>query len=125
MKWYTVWDEAQDLADRWNSGNHNAFDYFEQSMWRAGQNFDNLGTVIGLSREDKNKLEYMTSQIPVVGGVITARDNWNYINDYMRNTGTGWSDMPYPSQVRGAGSVGRAILGGYNFVSDNIKSLYD
>lgn len=125
MKWYTPLDEIEDLYRRVNSDNHNVFDAIEQSIWRSGQNLDNLGTLIGLSRADKNKLEYSMSQVPILGGVITARDNWNYVNDYMRNTGNSWDDMPYPSMVRGAGSIGRVGTGAYNYVSDNIRDLYE
>lgn len=124
MRWYGPWDEAADVRSRVRSRNHNVFDYVEQSMWRTGQNLDNLGTLMGLSRADKNKIEYSISRLPIVGSAISARDSWNYMNDYMRNTGTSWSDMPYPSMVRGAGSIGAAI-GGWNFVSDNVSRLYE
>lgn len=125
MKWYTPVDEIEDIHRRMRSGNHNAIDYVEQSVWRSGQNMDNLGSLVGLSRADKNKIEYAMSQVPVLGGFISARDNWNYVNDYMRNRGVSWDRMPYPSMVRGAGSIGRAVTGAYSFVSSNIKDLYD
>ena len=35
----------------------------------------------------RNWAGYVGSSLPVIGGFLRSRDNWNYINDYMRNRG--------------------------------------
>lgn len=84
-----------------------------------------LSAVFGTSDPDvsaywRNWARYIGSSMPVLGGVIRTQDNWNYINDYMRNRGLGWSDVKYPSRVVGASTSGY----GLNFVSSNIENLY-
>ena len=69
----------------------------------------------------RNWAGYIGSSLPFIGDAIRSRDNWNYINDYMRNRGLGWSDVKYPSRVVGASTSGY----GLNFVSSNIESLYN
>lgn len=59
---------------------------------------------------------------PVVGGILKARDNWNYMHDYMTNRGLPWSDIQYPSRT--IGGVDASIGGSLNFVSNNIERLY-
>lgn len=84
-----------------------------------------LSKVFGTSDPDvsaywRNWAGYIASGLPVVGGFIRSRDNWNYINDYMENRGLSWSDVKYPSRVVGASTSGY----GLNFVSSNIENLY-
>lgn len=69
----------------------------------------------------RNWAGYVGSSLPVIGGFLRSRDNWNYINDYMRNRGLSWSDVKYPSRVDGASTSGY----GLNFVSSNIEKLYE
>lgn len=68
----------------------------------------------------RNWAGYIGSSLPVIGGFLRSRDNWNYINDYMSNRGLSWSDVKYPSRVAGASTSGY----GLNFVSSNIENLY-
>lgn len=68
----------------------------------------------------RNWAGYIGSSLPVLGGFLRSRDNWNYIDDYMRNRGLNWSNVKYPSRVVGASTSGY----GLNFVSSNIESLY-
>lgn len=116
------------MKREWNSsvfggGNlHDRYSYMKDNAGLLGQGLDRLGTVAGLTPDDKKELEYMTASVPVIGDLVGARDDYNYITDYMRNKGMSWSDMKYPTRVTGAGL---GIGGLYNFVSDNIKSLYD
>lgn len=67
-----------------------------------------------------NWASYIASGLPVIGPIVHSRDNWRYINDYMRNRGLTWSDVEYPSRVVGASTAGY----GLNFVSSNIEELY-
>lgn len=69
----------------------------------------------------RNWAGYIGSNLPFIGDIIGSSDNWNYINDYMRNRGFGWSDVKYPSRVVGAATAGY----GLNFVSSNIEKLYN
>lgn len=69
------------------------------------------------------KLGVMARALPLYGDVLSARDNVNYIQDYLDNTGQNWSDIKYPGRINlGLNAVVRQ---GTNFVSDNIKHLYD
>lgn len=67
-----------------------------------------------------NWASYIASGLPIIGNFVRSRDNWNYINDYMRNRNLTWSDVKYPSRVDGASTAGF----GLNFVSSNIEDLY-
>lgn len=100
---------------------HQSMEHVKEVVGDVGTGMDALGTVLGLTNDDKRELEYMASQVPFIGDLITARDNYNYITDYMRNRGLSWEDMRYPSRVTGSGS---GYYGAVSFVSDNIKRLY-
>lgn len=71
-----------------------------------------------------NQLRLFLSSAPVVGGMVRSEDNWNYINDYLRNVGLDWSDVKYPSRVGSIPALG-SLSAGISFVSENIKELYD
>lgn len=68
----------------------------------------------------RNWAGYIGSSLPVIGGFLRSRDNWNYINDYMRNRALSWADVKYPSRVDGSSTAAY----GLNFVSSNIEDLY-
>lgn len=67
-----------------------------------------------------NQMRLFLGGAPLVGGMIRAEDNWNYLNDYLNNRGIDWADVKYPSRT-----VGMPIGGMLNFVSSNISHLYD
>lgn len=73
------------------------------------------------NNEEYNKFAWLTADFPVVGWMTKLIDNVGWIKDYMENTGIDWSDMKYPTHVRGAGS---GVYGTMNFVSSNIARLY-
>lgn len=73
------------------------------------------------SPEQIKQFEYLFTNLPGYGDWVRARDNFNYITDYLRNNGMSWSDMLYPSRVTGSGS---SPYGSLNFYSSNIKKLY-
>lgn len=114
----------EDLYDEFTGNGKSAVDFIGERFYNAGQSMDRIGSWLGLSREDKNKIEYAVAGIPVLGDTLRARDNFNAMEDYMRITGTSWADIPYPSRVFGAGSIGRAASSLGGFVSKNIKDLY-
>lgn len=89
-------------------------------LYDIGQGMDALGSAVGLSRKDKNQIEYVASGIPLIGDVIRARDDFNYADTYLRNTHQPWGSVKYPSHLRGAGSIGSL---GYS-LSKNILDLY-
>lgn len=67
----------------------------------------------------RNQARYIASDLPGIGPIIQAQDNWNYINDYMENRGLSWADVKYVSRL------GRSRSGGIvSFVSSNIGRLY-
>lgn len=59
---------------------------------------------------------------PIIGTMLQARDNWNYMYDYMTNRGLSWSDIEYPTRT--VAGVDRSAVGALNFVSSNIERLY-
>lgn len=67
----------------------------------------------------RNQARYIAADLPGIGPIIQAQDNWNYINDYMSNRGLSWDDVKYASRLGRSGSGG--IL---SFVSSNIERLY-
>ncbi len=71
-----------------------------------------------------NQMRLFLSGAPIVGGMVRSEDNWNYANDYLRNTGLGWSDVKYPTHVTGMPALG-SLAGGLSFVSENINKLYE
>lgn len=99
-----------------------SFDNLEYNLGNIGLGIDNLGSALGLSRTDKNKLRFWTSQVPVVGDMIRAQDSWNRANDYLRNRGLSWNDVRYGMPQSGTASS--ALTNGVAFVSRNILSLY-
>lgn len=56
-------------------------------------------------------------------GYIDQRDLANYWDDYLRNTGQSWSDIRYPSFMRGYGASGSYSRSVVNF-SKNLSRLY-
>lgn len=82
---------------------------------------DAIASMLGMSTEDLYaKTKFYFADVPFVGSVVRAFDQSNYYSDYMRNRGLSWSDVQYPSLMRGSGGVGS----GLNFVSSNIERLY-
>lgn len=73
------------------------------------------------SPDQIKQFEYLFSNLPGYGDWVRARDNFNWITDYLKNYGMNWSDMRYPSRVSGSGS---SPYGALNFVSSNLKHLY-
>lgn len=70
-----------------------------------------------------NQMRLFLSGAPVVGGFIHSEDNWNYMNDYLRNRGMDWSDVKYPSRLPSVNPLG-GLQGMLSFVSSNIENLY-
>ncbi len=71
-----------------------------------------------------NQMRLFLSGAPIVGGMVRSEDNWNYMNDYLRNRGMDWSDVKYPSRVGNMPALG-SLSAGLSFVSRNIEHLYD
>ncbi len=71
-----------------------------------------------------NQLRLFLSGAPIVGGMVRSEDNWNYMNDYLRNRGIDWADVKYPSRAIGMPALS-SFAAGVNFVSKNIEHLYD
>lgn len=90
-------------------------------MGMAGSSLDTLGTVMGLSQDDKKEMEYLLSGTPVIGDLLGLRDNYQFMSDYLKNRGMSWGDMKYPGRER----AGSSAWSGVNFVSKNISRLYD
>lgn len=94
----------------------------EKGLRDLGNVMDNFGTVMGLSANQKAKLNYWAHGIPVIGDFLKAKDQWNHDTDYLRNRGLNWSDVKYTGMNSSAYT---GISRGYSFVSDNIRHLYD
>lgn len=98
----------------------------------SGQLQDALYSLYGSGRpspdlaERQAMMQYRAQALlagfPVVGGIIRARDNWNYMNDYMTNMGLSWSDIRYPTRT--VAGVDGSVGGFLNFVSHNVERLY-
>lgn len=72
------------------------------------------------SEEQVKQWEYMFSHLPGYGDWLRARDNFNWMSDYLKNNNMSWSDMLYPSKASGSGAGSDMI----NFTSRNIEKLY-
>lgn len=72
------------------------------------------------SDEQVKKWEYLFSHLPGYGEWVRARDNYNWMVDYLKNNNMKWEDMLYPSKASGSGS-GADLL---NFMSRNVERLY-
>lgn len=103
---------GQSLPDRFKAG--------KDLMGMAGSSLDTLGTVMGLSQDDKKEMEFLLSGAPVAGDLLGLRDNYQWMADYLKNRGMTWGDMKYP----GRSNYGGAAWSGVNFVSKNIGKLY-
>ena len=68
---------------------------------------------------NENLSKYLLGDFPFIGSIARSIDNWNYINDYLKNTGLTWDDIRYPTRV---GSLG--AYGAVSYVSSNIEKLY-
>lgn len=73
-----------------------------------------------VSPRSKYILRTAASAIPIVGPILQAYDNMQYMDDYTRNRGIGYDEILYPSRTQGAQGLGSAV----NFVSNNITRLY-
>lgn len=75
----------------------------------------------------RNRFAYNMAGVPIFGDLYRWDDNRNFMNDYMKNYGLSWNDIKYPTQLPGAGNLGRAITSGAmmgGFVSSNLARLY-
>lgn len=105
---------------------HDKFATSKERMRMAGLGADTLGTVMGLSPDDKKEMEFILGGTPIVGDILGMRDSYNQMNDYLRNRGMSWSDIKYPSKTpfSSGGGIGGRASRGVNFVSKNIMRLY-
>lgn len=118
------WDVIRDLVDVPFNG-HDNFERLKRLGSYAGEGLDWLGESLGLTDADQNELDYMMTTLPVVGPMMKGRDNYNWMNDYLRNNGLTWADALYPTRLPGSGVVSTALTSGYNFVSRNLEHFYD
>lgn len=91
-------------------------DWIGSNVWAPIQD------VLGISDAQVNQAMYWLSGVPVLGDVMDMFVGYDKINDYLENTGQSWADIEYPGMGM-AGAVG--VSGMLNFVSDNIKDLYN
>jgi hypothetical protein len=81
-----------------------------------------------LTESPESQFQYEAQAI--AGGLFTplgmyhhARDNVNYMRDYMRNSDVSWSDIKYPTRTPGySGYSGYGST--VSYVSKNIMKLY-
>lgn len=78
------------------------------------------GMAMRMDDEYYNRLRYFLTGVPFIGDVLRTQDDYNYVNDYMKNRGLSWSDVRYPSHLSGASGFGHTL----NYVSSNIERLY-
>ena len=127
----TLWEDAKYFFNPNNWGaiwNSNWFEGMEHFADQLGIGIDDIGRDIGISDADRIKLSYYAGQDPLLlGYTVRQKDNWNYVNDYMTNRNVDWSDVQYPTYLNGGGNSSgyTALRNTANFVSDNIKKLYD
>jgi len=86
----------------------------------AGDVADSLIYGLGFDDDDKQKVKYFVSGIPIIGEFIKNVDDYTYTRDYLKNRGMSWKDVKYPA-LRSGQSYGSQL----NFVSSNISRLYD
>lgn len=99
---------------------HDVMDNGKLFMEGAGSFGDWFGSLLGLTDDDKAELEYVMADVPIVGDFMRARDDYNRMDDYLRNTGQSWSSMRYPTLAQGSG-----LTGGLQRLSSNVLELYD
>lgn len=73
-----------------------------------------------VSARTKYKLRTAASGLPIIGPILEAYDNMQYMDDYTRNRGIGYDEILYPSRTAGAQGFGSSL----NYVSRNIYGLY-
>lgn len=87
----------------------------------SGKALDSIIYGAGFTDDDKAKVKYFVSGIPLLGDVLVKNpDDYKRMKDYLQNTGQSWSDVKYPGKVSGQ-SWGSAV----NFVSKNLEKIYD
>lgn len=91
---------------------------YDQFAYYAGKPVDALSDIMGISKDDRARMKYLISGMPVIGSVINTVDSMKYQGDYLKNRGLSWSDRRY--YTSGPSGVGSTV----NFVSSNIKRLY-
>lgn len=93
------------------------FSYLYDDFW------ENFGSGIFGSEYWKQAM-FFVSSLPVVGDIAVMADSYRSFQDYMENTGLGWSDILYPALTGRKFGVSSSALGALNFVSHNITKLY-
>lgn len=82
--------------------------------------------LLGIYRNLDARAQYFVDDVirnlPVIGGIARASDSISYYDDYLKNIDKGYDYIKYHKANLGFGS---ATMGVTNFVSDNIKTLYN
>lgn len=84
-----------------------------------------VADLMGVSKADQKKAMNLLSEVPVVGDILKADAQAQYMDDYMENKGLSWEDVQYPALLNyGNSSLVNVMRSGTNFVSKNIEELY-
>lgn len=109
--WNKIWSGDDPLGD--------GHDFLADQIW------DPILDLMGISDADRKQIISAGSSIPVIGDIWRMADQYQYNQDYMKNTGLTWNDVKYPTMVNSGGTnIYNVARQGTNFVSDNIKKLY-
>lgn len=93
----------------------------------------NLASLLGISvpeltAKQQFKVDSLIAGLPIVGDFAYADESMRYLEDYLSNRNMDWSDILYPYRTArslGTSSAGTGVSRGVNFVSSNIRRLYD
>jgi len=97
------------------------------SLYRrfVGAAAQNIAMTLGMSKSDINMITNQMSGLPVIGDILRADAQFDYISDYMDKKGLDWADVKYPALVdAGQFDNARLLATTKNFVSRNIFDLY-
>lgn len=117
-----LWDEFQKLVngipDWWN-GLSDRMNSPHDDPWDA------VLDTLDIDDEARKHAIADISGVPIIGDVFKTLDRNQQITDYMKNTGLTWNDVKYPALMNtGSTYMINAARQGTNFVSDNVKKLY-
>lgn len=109
QKWQFTHPANEDITFKWLTDLIPDTEHARDYLW-----------VFNLSDDQRAQFEFLFGNLPLYGQLLDIRDNWNYMSDYLKNSGIDWADIKYIARTVGSGKGSDAL----NYLSRNIEKFY-